>query len=232
MQSAQLAMKNVRNNILGTIHLGACAFAPILNPCILAYRQKEPNVNFCYDRLTEFSGRRKLDLILTSSSNDYYTAESHFPVSCKLFEEDYFVILSPKLYNFPEEKTSIDLQETRDFPYIIMSNSYPYDAKNYNRLSAFNEIVGFMPRVAYEVNEFVFKVLLVSEGAGLAFLPEICLSAAKQIAPNIRIFSIEKYKSTRSVLLARRRRNSLSPAVIDFWNFALDFFHRPADVLP
>ena len=89
-----------------------------------------------------------------------------------------------------------------------------------------------MPRVAYEVNEFVFKVLLVSEGAGLAFLPEICLSAAKQIAPNIRIFSIEKYKSTRSVLLARRRRNSLSPAVIDFWNFALDFFHRPADVLP
>lgn len=232
MQSAQLAMKNVRNNILGTIHLGACAFAPILNPCILAYRQKEPNVNFCYDRLTEFSGRRKLDLILTSSSNDYYTAESHFPVSCKLFEEDYFVIFSPKLYNFPEEKTSIDLQETRDFPYIIMSNSYPYDAKNYNRLSAFNEIVGFMPRVAYEVNEFVFKVLLVSEGAGLAFLPEICLSAAKQIAPNIRIFSIEKYKSTRSVLLARRRRNSLSPAVIDFWNFALDFFHRPADVLP
>lgn len=232
MQSAKMAMKNLRNSILGTVRIGTFAFAPILNPCLLAYTKKEPNVNFCYIQRSLSSLKRDIDILLTSSENGYYTAENHFPVYCNLFEEEYYMILSPKFRDYPEGKTSIDLHETKDFPFIVMGQSHPYKTHTYDMLQAFSNVIGFTPRVAYEVNEFVFKVLLVSEGAGIAFLPKVCLPAAKTIAPDLRILSIERYSTTRSVLLARQRRGEMSPAANDFWDFAIEYFHQPADVLP
>ena len=65
MQSAKMAMKNLRNSILGTVRIGTFAFAPILNPCLLAYTKKEPNVNFCYIQRSLSSLKRDIDILLT-----------------------------------------------------------------------------------------------------------------------------------------------------------------------
>lgn len=232
MNRAKMAMKNLHNSVLGTVRLGTFAFAPILNRCILSYHQEKPEVNFRYSYRSLYSLRKDIDIVLTASESGHYTAENYFPVSCKLFEEKYFVVLSPKFKDYPPEKTSIDLYETKDFPYIVMAQAHPYKAHIYDMLQSFSNVVGFTPRVAFEVNEFFFKVLLVSEGAGIAFLPEVCLPAAKQIDSTLRFFTIEHYTTTRSVLLARQRRNVLSQAANDFWDFALEYFHHPADVLP
>lgn len=105
-----------------------------------------------------------------------------------------------------------------------------YQNNDYSILQRIGEITGTSPRIAYEVNEFAIKMLLVSQGSGIAYIPEVCLPMAKAIAPDIRLFTIEDFSTTRSVLIARKPRESMTSAANDFWDFALEYYHLPPDL--
>lgn len=139
------------------------------------------------------------------------------------------MLIPHQLREYPAEKDSIDLYETQNFPYIVMGQGDNQKNNDYSILQDISNAFGITPRIAYEVNEFAFKMLLVSQGAGVTFLPQVCLPLAQLLAPDARIFAIENFPTTRSVLIARKKKAAMSPAANDFWNFALEYYQMPPD---
>lgn len=228
MKSGKIAMKNLRNALLGTIRLGTFAFASILDPCILSFTQKNAYVNFRYSKNPD-TLQRDVDIILVPFQQGHYSAERHFPVSFRVLEEDFYLVVTPKLHVFPRGKTSIDLLDTKDFPYIVMERSNVYPSSDHGIIENMTNLLGFTPHIAYEPCEFVTKMLLVARGAGVAFLPSACLPTARLLSPDLQVFSIENFSTHRSVLLARKRRSLMPPAAAAFWDHAVEFFHQPPD---
>lgn len=228
MQHGRIAMKNLRNSLLGTVHIGTFAFAQAVMPCCLAYTGKNPHVNFFFPQNSNIR-QQDMDLILAPFTQGHYTSEGDFPISFPILEEDFFLVLSPRFRDYPSGKASIDLRETKDFPYIIMGQFHLSPNSDYSLVQTMVNILNFTPRVAYQPNEFATKMMLVDQGAGVAFLPTVCLSTARLLVPDLRVFSIENFSTRRSVLLARKKRAVLTPAANDFWDFALEFFHQPPD---
>ncbi len=228
MQRGRMAMKNLRNSLLGTVHIGAFAFLQAVMPCCLAYTKENPYVNFFYPQNSGIR-QRDMDMILSPFSHGHYVAEGDFPVSFPILEEDFFLVLSPRFREYPLGKESIDLRETANFPYIIMGQFHLAPNSDYGIIQTIVNVLNFTPQVAYQPNEFATKMLLVDQGAGVAFLPTVCLSTAKLLVPDLRIFAIENFSTRRAVVLARKKRSMMTPSANDFWDFALEFFHQPPD---
>ena len=232
MQNGQMVLWNYRNAVLGTVTIGTFAFGPILNQCVQQFQEENPQVNFYYlqNGSNSYMKTNEMDLLLCPRNRNHYHFENLFPVNRTLFTENYYIILSPRLKRFPEKKTSLTQEEAMQFPYIIIGHIDAQENNDFSLIKGLSQSQGFNPRIAFQVNEFAFKVMLAAQGSGAAFLPESCLEAARLLMPDMRVFSLEGCEMKRTVMVARKPRSSMDPAACCFWDFLLDFYDLEPDM--
>ena len=226
MRGGRAAMLNLQNAMTGRLTINTFAFAPILNACVQAYSRQNPHITFCYTSHSSAQNLKNVDLIMGPRLHGHYTYENHFPISKNLLKEDYYIICAPKFRKYPPDQKTISVSSILDAPFILIGRHDQYATNN--DYSLLEDICSYAavspPVVTYEVNEFYFKMLLVSEGIGMSLLPESCLKEARKIVPDLQVFSLENYAPSRTVLIAKKSPGSASPLAEDFWKFAVDYF--------
>lgn len=226
MTDGKEAIQNARNLSLGTVTIGTMAFGTILTPAVREYVKTHPRVSFRY--LTPATGSRsdlrKIDILLSPYAHGQYNFRNYFPVSRIFLQEKYFIICSPRYGNFPKDMTSISYPDYRDHPFIVVGAPEPSMLINdYSVLDAVSNTLGARPpRIAFQANDFSIKMQLVGDGLGMSLLPDSCLSQARKLVPGLRVFSIEEFDISRTVIIARPRRNIMSQVSQEFWDFLLD----------
>lgn len=231
MNGGQMTMRNLKNSILGTVTLSTLAFSSILTPAISVYLKRNPNVCFqCMPSGSTIHARaNNADLLLSFSMYRHYSYEAHFPIYRILLEEEYYIVASPQLLDYPPEKDTITLSEVENTPIVIMGASSQDRNNDYGILQDIGDALGTSFPIACIANEFSQKMTLVAECVGIALLPRACLSLARQLVPNLRVFSIEDFITSRSVIIARKKRDSMSVAANHFWDFLLEYYNLPED---
>lgn len=234
MSDGQLAVKEVRNSVLGTVKIGAYAFTPILHPCLRAFAQKNPQVNFYFSEVQQQNANVLMnltDLVLVATKEGSYTMQSHFPVCRELLEEEFYVAVSPKLVRYPKGKNSISLAEVSEFPMVEVAPSSYYQNWVFREkdMEQFQDILGVTFRIGYTTNDFFTKVSLLDQGIGFALFPEVCIASVLRIAPDLQILRIEDYPVRRHVLIARKPRDQMTSAARVFWDFLLSYYDLEPD---
>lgn len=234
VNNGQMALKSVRSSVLGTVKIGSYAFTSILHPCIRAFAEQNPYAYFYFTAAEQQDANTLMnttDLVLTAAKGETYTLQSYFPVSRELLKEQFYLVLSPKLAQYPKEKNSMQFEEVKDYPMVEISSS-PYYQNWVFKEKEVEQILnkkGFKFRIGYTVNDFFTKVSLVDQGVGFALFPEICISSALRIAPDLRVFQIEDFPIQRRILIARKHRMQMSSAARAFWDFMLHYYNLEAD---
>ena len=169
------------------------------------------------------------DFILCSSNESVpFIKNSDNWVGRELFREKSMILISKRYREYPDSCDSLPLTELKDDKFIGMMESSPlFSDATFHMCTA----AGFVPVVAYETNDYLFKVRLTGEGRAIAILPECCVETALKLFPDIRAFHIQDMDTTRSVFLLRHKKRLMSEAAVDFWNFVLDYYHREPDLL-
>lgn len=234
VRNGETALKSLRSSVIGTVRIGNYAFASVLHPCVRAFSEQNPEVDFFFSEVQQSDANilmNTTDLVLAGAHGDSYPLKSYFPVCRDLLEEEFFAVISPKLASFPPEKEAVGLEELKPYPLIEVADSpfyqnWLFQGQNVKQL---RERFGTTFRVGYTVNDFYAKVSLLDQGVGFSFFPQVCLEPALRFAPDLRIFRIDGHVTARRVLVARKRREQMTPAARAFWNFLLEYFHLATD---
>lgn len=234
MYDGQNALKRVSRSALGTVKIGSYAFMPILHPCISAFAKENPNVDFYFPEVKQQDPNilmNMTDMILSASRGETYTMQRYFPVNRELLEEGFYIVVSPKLVQYPKDKISIHLDEISDFPMIEVAPSSFYDNWVFHPddVRKIQDQLGITLRIGYTTNDFYTKVSLLNQGLGFALFPEVCIASALGIAPDLQVFTIENFPIRRKILVARKHRDQMSSAARTFWDFLLDYYQLPPD---
>ena len=228
MHGGKAAMRNLHNSFLGRLSICTFAYAPILSRCVQAYYKKNPNITFRFTTPDRNFSMDQIDILLCPYLHGHYLYENHFPVYHKILTEDYYIVSSPRFRKFPEGKTTISINEIMDAPFVVMGQHDTHAANN--DFTLLEDLCSYAalnpPTITYEVNEFNFKMLLVKDGVGMSLLPKACLKDARNIVPDLRIFSIENYAPSRTVLIAKKNPENASALAEDFWKFAIEFYKK------
>lgn len=234
VSDGQSAIRSVRKAVLGTVKIGAYAFASVLHPCVKAFAAQNPNVNFYFSHVWQQSFHVLIDLtdiVITGADEGTNVLHDFFPVHRELLKEDFYIFISPKLVQYPKDKKSITLAEISKFPMIEVGYSPHY--KNcviwQEDLDRMRSIAGIALRTGYTADCFISKVSLLEQGLGFAIFPEICIDYVKRFIPDVQMFSIEDYPITRRLLVARKDRLRMSSAALTFWDFMLDYYRLEPD---
>ena len=219
MNSSRAAMRDLGNSRMGRLRIRTFAFAPILYPFMRSYLRKNPYTTFSFSAAASKSDMKKIDLLMAPRLHGHYVYESHYPVFQKILSEDFFFVASSTFLPSALQKPSLSIREIADRPFILMGRHDQNSNNNdYSLMEDICSPAGVTPPAScFEVNEFVFKVFLVRENLGITLLPDSCLSLARTIAPDLRVYTIEGYTPSRTVLLARRSDENASPVALDFW---------------
>lgn len=153
----------------------------------------------------------------------------NFSVKRKIMQDEYCIVASNKYTAIADDKPIIDIKDIYKHTCILMDNALTPGSIPFK---LWNTILALQPEQNIRIitaSDIVHKISLLSAGAGIAFLPTVCISFAKKCDPSLRIFKIEGISIKRNILLARRRKIDLSSQAIDFWNYALQYFSIPED---
>ena len=234
VRNGETALKSLRGSVIGTVRIGNYAFASVLHPCVRAFSEKNPEVDFFFSEVQQSDANilmNTTDLVLAGAHGDSYPLRAYFPVYRDLLEEEFYAVLSPKLIPYPADKKSIRLEELKPYPLIEVADSpfyqnWLFQGQNVKQL---RELFGTTFRVGYMVNDFYAKVSLLDQGVGFSFFPQVCLKPALRFAPDLQIFRIEGHATARRVLAARKQREQMTPAARAFWDFLLEYYHLDPD---
>lgn len=234
MHDGQNALKHANKSALGAVKIGSYAFMPILHPCIAAFAKENPNAAFYFPEVRQQDQNALMsmtDMILSAARGKTYTMQRYFPVNRELLEESFYVVVSPKLIRYPKEKISIQLDEISRFPMIEVAPSFFYDNWVFqpDDVRKIQDQTGVTLRIGYMANDFYTKVSLLKQGLGFALFPEVCIAAVLEIAPDLQVFTIEKFSIRRKIIIARKHRDQMSSASRIFWDYLLDYYQLPPD---
>lgn len=139
----------------------------------------------------------------------------------ELFQEKCRLLIADEYRHYPEECKSLPLASLKEDWFIGMADASPLFRDATFRLCT---SVGFVPKIAFDTNDYLFKLRMIADGQAVAILPECCIETAQTLYPNIRVFDISDADTTRSILLLRRNRALMSEAAVDFWNYVMEYY--------
>ena len=230
----QAALKSVRSSVLGTVNIGCYAFSSVLHSSVKAFSEKNPLVNFSFTEVQQHDPSILLhttDLVLTAARENTYAMQNYYPVSRQLLEEDFYVVISPKLAQFPAGKTTIRMEEVCRWPMVEVAPSPFYHNWVFQseEILKMREQCGIEVRVGYVTHDFYSKVSLLDAGVGFGLFPDVCVAAAIKTAPSLQVFGVEDYPMHRKILIARKHREQMSAASRAYWDFLLDYYRLAPD---
>lgn len=227
--------RSISYETLGVIRIYCYAYAPIITACANAYSTLNPFIDFNISQsnmLINHNQSEDLDFILYSSSNHYpIINKEQFWVSQPLFQEKMVLIAADDYKDFPpsidRQAESVNLNLFDKTPFVVMTQSDLFFSDLTYLLC---QKYGFVPKTFYQTDDFLTKIKTVQQGLAVSLIPESCLEDAGAICPNLRYYQISGADSTRTVYLMRHRKELMTEAAVDFWNFASDYFNLPSDL--
>lgn len=122
-------------------------------------------------------------------------------------------------FNHPlANKDSIDLRETLSYPQIIFSQKSGLRPV----IDSLFDKINSKPIISYEVEEDQVIAGLVSKNFGIAIVPYMNILKFM----DVKVLDIEYPNWERNFYLANLKDSYLSPAVIDFKNFILQYYNE------
>lgn len=214
----------------GVVRIVCYAFSNILLPVLSDYRFLNPNVKIALSHhiTQEERTSEQTDLLLCcGQDNRAFFENSSGWVSRELFREPCRLLISRRYREYPEDCAALPLRALKDDVFVSFwgDSTAMYSDVTFKLCQA----AGFTPRVALETNDHLFKVGMVGEGRAVMILPECCVESTLRLYPDLRAFSILDADTTRPVYLLRRKKNLLSEAALDFWNFTLEHYGLEPD---
>lgn len=189
-----------------------------LLPTVVAdFRKKHPNVKFrlrqgTYTSLLKDLISGEIDLSFVSPF-----PEAHDLVSGEVLLSEELYAVVPKQHHLAARE-SIRLEELSQDPFVMFSNAY---SLREIVLQACQE-AGFAPQIGFEGEETDTIRGLVAAGLGVGLLPEMALTEISPLEPaKIRI---SEPRVTRTIGLARRKDEKLTPVAELFRSFLIRYF--------
>ncbi|WP_434310351.1 LysR family transcriptional regulator [Hominifimenecus sp. rT4P-3] len=226
LNTGVLTMKRSAYETLGTLTIVCYCYAGIITPCTADYSNLNPLTNFivCEPALAkELNRTNSADFILCSSGDTLLEEKKEqFWVSQPLFQEKYILILSPRFQELPEKTSAVNLADFKDAPFVTMLQSNVLFSDITYQLC---QAAGFFPKTCCQTDSFLVKMNAVDAGLGVALIPESCLPDAQKLSPGLKHYALDHAGTSRTICLMRQKRSLMSEAALDFWDFALDYFH-------
>lgn len=223
-------MKRSVYDTLGTVLIVCHCYLGIITPCMIEYTRLNPLINFIICEPAQAKERNdvdRADFILYSTADNFLEEKKEqFWIAQPLFQEKYVLVLSSNYPIQPGDVSHINLTEFRDASFVTMLQSnILFSDVTYQ----FCQNAGFFPKVYCQTDSFLVKMEVIGTGLAVGLLPESCLPDAQKLVPNLRVFAINNYTTTRTIYIMRHKRSQMSEAASDFWDFILDYFHCPQD---
>lgn len=230
LESGLFSTRQAIYEVNGQIRITCHAFSGILAPIVTQYQFLNPNVQISVSRHGDKGSIPKEDedfLLCSGQESVSFLENSDSWVGQEIFREKIIIIISKRYRSYPADCDSLPMSALKKEKFVGMMESSPLFSDITFRLCA---SAGFVPTIAFETNDYLFKVRLVGEGRAIALLPECCIETAQKLYPDIRAFHIQGIDTTRSVFLLRRKKLLMSETALDFWNFALDYYQLEPDL--
>lgn len=232
LENGLFSVRQAIYDVNGQLRIVCHAFSGIIAPVVTEYCFLNPRVKINVSRHAEkaTSPTDDEDFMLCSGTESVsFLEKSDSWVGQELFREESMILISKRYREYPDTCDCLPLTELKEDKFIGMMESSPLFSDATFRLCT---AAGFVPIVSYETNDYLFKVNLIGEGRAIAILPACCVKTAQALYPDIQAFHIQGMYTSRSVFLLRRKKLLMSEAALDFWEFALDYFHSDAGFSP
>lgn len=189
----------------------------LLPTVVAAFRKKHPHVKFrlrqgTYTSLIKDLTSGEIDLSFVSPF-----PESHDQVIGEMLLSEELYAVVPKQHHLANRE-SIRLDELRHDPFVMFSDAYSLRGIVHEACKS----AGFVPKIGFEGEETDTIRGLVAAGLGVGLLPEMALTEISPLEPaKIRI---SEPRVTRTIGLARRKDEKLTPVAELFRSFLLHYF--------
>lgn len=216
-----------RYDTCGEIRIVCHAFADCITDCILAYTELNPKI-----RITVGQSQDK-DENLTEQADFVLGTQSEAMMLSKneqawffhpLFKEQHCILMSPRYRRYPENILELSMEELKDDFFIEMPDVTIFYSDITYKLC---RVAGYSPKIFCSTEDFITKMRFVDAGKAICILPECCLRVARRLSPDVRVFHIQNYDTSRQIFLMRRKKSLMSEAALDFWDFVQDYFQSP-----
>lgn len=215
----------------GNISILCYAYAPIIVPCMNAYRELNPYTTFSVNQFYfqgDSNNMENPDFMLRSSRDEpIRPMREHVWVAQPLFREEYLLVSSPdyRPVNWEAYGDKLDLADLKEAFFVTMvQNELFFSDVTYDLCQS----AGFYPQIYGKTDDFLVKMKMVDSGRAVALIPESCLRDAEMLCPGLLHFHLEKDSGKRNVLLMYPKKGMMTEAAKDFLDFALDYYEIPA----
>jgi len=191
-----------------TIHLNVLAASILVTNCIIAYKEKNPEVNF---QFVQSQSTMDYDLCITA------TLPRRNPAANQILLEENFFLAVPASSPYAEYD-EIELKEVAGEGFIFMSDTRPIRSI----CDQFCLEAGFTPDIVFESMNFESVRSLISAGLGVGFWPEYSWENAEP-SKNVVLLPIKYPECKRDIIITYNKQFSESPVVEDFYEFLIDF---------
>lgn len=229
LQNGIHQLRQAQYDTFGVIRIVCHAFPDAITDCILAYTELNPKIRIDIGE-TESAGNLRVEeadfLLSAQDESALLSRDGKVWYPQILFKESRYVLISPRCRTYPEEITSVSMEELRDDYFVDMRDlSYFYTDITYKLAHA----AGFFPKVFCSTEDFITKMHFVDAGRAICILPGCCLRMARRISPDVRIFEIANFDTERTLYLLRQKKTQMSEAALDFWDFVADYYAHPEE---
>ena len=232
LQAGADTVKKSQYDILGRIRIRCRAFGPILSPCVAAYAELNPQVEFLIyyrvlsdDSIQEFQETEDDFILCSAREMQDMERESQLWEGKILFPEQMYAVVSASCPAL-QGKTVQSLSDLRDIPFATQIQRDVFFA---DTTIACCRQAGFTPQVPFRTDNFLIKMGLVEEGAAAVILPQSCLSHARRLIPDlleIPVYTGKESLDDRAIVLLHKKEGFMTETARDFWEFLCGYFQE------
>ena len=231
LNNAALSARQAVYEVNGYISILCIAFAPIITACVSEYMELNPLADM---RLRQYNlgldlSKNSFDFILTGSPNSLENlSRSYYKISEPILDDGTVLVIGPKhpLYaRIQEMEEPIDLKLFSDYSFVTQDMDRNFTDYSYQICQS----AGFFPKSYFHTDDFLVKMDIIREGLAISFLPESCVEEASRLCPGLRPVRFSPVDFRRGVYMIRKKKELLSDAALDFWDFFTDYYQLPND---
>jgi DNA-binding transcriptional LysR family regulator len=191
-----------------TIHLNVLAASIMVTNCIIAYKEKNPDVNF---KFVQNPSSMDYDLCITAT-----LPRRNITANTMMLEEKFFLAVpaSSPYADYDE----IELSEVSEEGFIMMADTRPIRSI----CDQFCLEAGFSPDIVFESMNFESVRSLISAGLGVGFWPEYSWESAEN-SKNMVLLPIKSPECKRDLIITYNKEFSENPVAEEFYHFLMDY---------
>ncbi len=201
-------MKGTQDN---TIKLNVLAASTIVTDAIVQYKKRRPEVLF---QVIQNEEEKDCHISVSSDTMDF-SKLPEFRAKFMMEEKIFLAVPSKSEY---ATKTTIDLSEVKDKDFVNLAGSKLFRTV----CDRYCQMVGFVPKIAFESDSLVAVKNIIQAGAGIGFWPAFSWG---KIPSEVTLLSIEKPICKRDLIVGLHEKTG-NGLVEDFYDYLIHFLQK------